>query len=490
MKRKILAGLIILTLLMIAGGWNIIHLNNNVITELKNIISLHEVEHLRKNLINQIRIVQSDLLLKDSPHARDVNTFVQHVEEMQRSSAVCSTCHYDAKGRELLYDFQAGVASYMKSLSRVYTIRASEDRLRYEKEKSFEIGQSVIGEINNLVLRLDSKIAAKINQAFENISRAKQLLSIFLYSSPFVVFGIAFSFLRNFTSSVSTLIGATRKLKEGNLQHRISEDLKDEFKELADSFNEMAVSINDNYDKMQQTERLAAAGEVAAGLVHEVKNPLAGIKVSIDVLKSELSLNPDDKEIFQRIISEINRIEALLKEFLNYARPSSPQTTLLDLDRLLETTVKNAQYSLKKAPAVGQKSKNITFKTDFDPDLPRLEADPSQLQQVFLNLVLNAIDAINDTGTIFITTGKLPNGDAQVTVSDTGSGMSELTLNKLFTPFFTTKSKGTGLGLSISRRLLEQHGGAINVVNNPDKGVSFLISLPLPGQSAEEVKVQ
>ena len=137
MKKKILAGLIVLTLLMIAGGWNITHLNNNVVTELENIISLHEVEHLRKNLLNQINIVQSDLLLKDSPHARDVNTFVQHVEEMNRTSAICATCHADEKGKELLHDFYSGIDRYTKELSRVYTIRANEARLRKEKEQAF-----------------------------------------------------------------------------------------------------------------------------------------------------------------------------------------------------------------------------------------------------------------------------------------------------------------------------------------------------------------
>ena len=255
MKKKILAGLFLLIVLMVAGGWYIIQINESVITELRNITSLHEVGHLRKNLLNEIRIVQSDLLLKDSPHARDVNTFVQHVEEMVEAASVCSTCHVDKKGKEILHDFQSGVNSYVKSLSRVYTIRASEKRLRYEREKSFEIGQDVIGELNNLVIRLDTKIGQKINQAFANISRTKQLLKVFLYLSPFVVFGLAFLFLRNYTSSVSSLINATRKLKGGELQYRIDEDLKDEFKELAGSFNEMAASIKENYGSSQLIER-------------------------------------------------------------------------------------------------------------------------------------------------------------------------------------------------------------------------------------------
>ena len=177
-------------------------------------------------------------------------------------------------------------------------------------------------------------------------------------------------FLRNYTASVAALIGATRKLKEGDLQYRIEENLKDEFQELAGSFNEMAASMKDNYEKMQQAERLAVAGEISAGLAHEVKNPLAGIKVSIDVLKNELPLEQEDKEIFLRIINEINRIELLLKELLSYARPAPPQTIALDVADVLETTIKNAQYSLKKPTGDDQPEKNIEFVRDFAPDLP------------------------------------------------------------------------------------------------------------------------
>ncbi len=478
MKKKILAGLIVLTVLMIAGGYNITHLNNNVITELQNIISLHEVEHLRKNLLNQIKIVQSDLLLKDSPHARDVDTFVLHVEEMTRTSAICSTCHLDPKGKAMLHDFYSGVDRYTKQLSRVYTIRANEERLTQEKEQTFQTGQKVIDEINNLVVRLDSKIAAKITQASTNISQAKQLLTLFLYTSPFVVFGLAFFFLRHYTSSVATLIGATRRLKEGNLDYRIDNDLRDEFQELAASFNEMADSIKDNCEKMQQAERLAVAGEISAGLAHEVKNPLAGIKVSIDVLRNELPLAQEDKEIFLRIINEINRIELLLKELLSYARPSPPQTISLDVGNVLDTTIKNAQYSLKKPTGNDQPIKNIDFVREFAPDLPRVVADPAQLQQVFLNLLINAIDGIGESGTITIRTEALA-GFVQIVISDTGTGINPENLSKIFTPFFTTKSKGTGLGLSITRRLVEQHDGTIGVVNNPEGGVSFTIRLPV-----------
>lgn len=486
MKNKILTALIVLTILMIAGGVYIMRLNQNVVHELQNIIALHEVEYLRKTLISQLRIVQSDLLLKDSPHARDITTFVEHVEEMGKTAATCSTCHKDEKGQDMLHEFYTDFNTYKKELSRVYTIRANEARLRQVKERAFGQGQHVLDEIGNLVVRLDSAIGAKVNQASGNILRAKQLLILFLFTSPFVVFGAAFIFLRHYTSAVTALTKATRKLKEGNLDYRVESGLKDEFGELALSFNQMADSIKGHYAEMQRAERLAVAGELAAGIAHEVKNPLAGIKVSIEVMQSELELAQEEREIFLQVVNEIKRIELLLKELLNYARPPRPQMVPLGVGKVVERAIQNARYSLKKPLAENLTRKKITFEYNEADEVPEIIADPDQLQQVFLNLLINAIDAIEDTGVIKITVSCSAEF-VEVEISDSGEGMSPEALEKIFTPFFTTKSKGTGLGLSICKRLIEQHSGTIEAVSNPEGGMSFVVTLPASEYNGDQL---
>jgi two-component system sensor histidine kinase AtoS len=274
------------------------------------------------------------------------------------------------------------------------------------------------------------------------------------------------------------LTKATRKIREGVMDYRIKNQLKDEFKELALSFNDMADSLKEQQFKVQQAERLAAVGELAAGLAHEVKNPLAGIKVSIEVLKSELDLAQEDKEIFLRIINEINRIESLLKNMLNYARPSKPNPETVSVHEILNNILKLSEYTLKNPSNSSNLAKDINFVKDFTPDIPEIYADPGQLQQVLLNLILNAVDSIPEKGAITIKTEKIQNETVQICISDTGKSIAPEHLDMIFNPFFTTKSKGNGLGLAICKRLIEQHNGTISVFNNPEGGATFVISLP------------
>ncbi len=233
-------------------------------------------------------------------------------------------------------------------------------------------------------------------------------------------------------------------------------------------------------EEMQRANQMILIGQMAAGLAHEIKNPLAGIKVSLEVLADDLELQPEDKELFARIINEANRMEKLIKNLLNYARPQQSQFDLVDISQLLRNSLKNAEVA-----ATAQKGLSIHFQSDFAAELPLIEADSSQMQQVFLNILLNAVDAMENDGTVTVTTRVVDEGHIQIKIADTGKGLSEMTQEKIFTPFFTTKTKGTGLGLSICKRLIEQHGGSIVVASRPDQGTSFMMTLPLKQKNRE-----
>jgi len=285
---------------------------------------------------------------------------------------------------------------------------------------------------------------------------------------------------------MAELLGATRKIQSGKLEYRIEEKLHDEFGELAESFNEMAVSLQEQYAKLQQTEQLAVVGELAAGMAHEIKNPMAGIKVSMEVLSQDSPLPQEDKEVLLRVINEIDRITAMLKGLLNYARPPKPKLISLDINQLLEGTIKSARYSLRSPKyKTTAPNKEIEFVIDLSTDLPHIVADPSQLQQVFLNLILNAVDAIYSAsqpqGVISIQTRKSSDKTLEISIADNGRGIDSKSMKNVFKPFFTTKSQGTGLGLAISKRLVEQHnGGNITVANNPGgEGVIFTLTFPI-----------
>jgi two-component system sensor histidine kinase AtoS len=234
-------------------------------------------------------------------------------------------------------------------------------------------------------------------------------------------------------------------------------------------------------EALQRTERLAVVGEIAAGLAHEIKNPLAGIKVSMEVLTRELELAKEDEEVFQRIVAEINRIETLLKDLLRYAKPPSPQFSRLDVNKIIDAAVKTAELSLR-SPAQDAKSrrtKDIQFVRDLGDHLPNTVADAAQLHQVILNLLLNAIAAIQERGSISVKTSADSGDFLEISVSDTGKGIDDKDIDKIFLPFFTTKPKGTGLGLSICKRLIEQQNGTIDADRNPEGGMVFSIKLPV-----------
>ncbi|MEW6519925.1 MAG: ATP-binding protein [Thermodesulfobacteriota bacterium] len=478
MKKKVFIALLILVFCFSGGGFYIVRSIEEVITHLENVITLHQVEFLRKDLWNKIKVVQTDLLLKDSPHALRTDPFIVHVEEMEKAARICQNCHHSEEVLQSLNHFQRQMDGYVKMLSRVYTVRANQARLAEERDAAFSMGEKTLSEVEQIVITSSEKISKRITRARNSIAETERLLYFLITAGPLLLILIAYFFLKQFTTSVDALLDATRKIQQGNLRYRVKEELPDEFQVLGSAINIMASSLTDQCQRMQQAERLAVVGELAAGLAHEVKNPLAGIKVSIEVLANELSLGQEDREVFLRIINEIHRIESLLKSLLSYARPPEPETSPLDLHQLLETSIKSVSYALINPANTARLIKDIEIVKDFSPDVPPVVADRSQLQQVFLNLLLNAIDAIPAKGTITISTRKESNHTVQIIIADTGKGMSPENLHKIFNPFFTTKPKGTGLGLAICKRLIELHNGTIHVSSAPGEGTTFYITIP------------
>ena len=238
-------------------------------------------------------------------------------------------------------------------------------------------------------------------------------------------------------------------------------------------------------EALQRAEQLKMVGELAAGLAHEIKNPLAGIKGSIQVLVETASIAEEDRSLILKAIDEIKRIDILLKSLLNFAKPPKLHLMATDVNDLLDKAV---ALSLKHPSLSPGGSKTINVLKDFDPDIQEIMADPMQLQQVFLNLMFNAIEAMPKGGAIAVKTF-LDDSDnvLRIAISDTGKGMEPQMLDQIFQPFFTTKRKGSGLGLSICQRLVDQHEGTLSVESAPGKGTVFTILLPVR-KAAEKQK--
>ena len=476
MKRKIVIALSVFFLIFLISGIYILTTIQKTTSEVDNLIRLHQIGILREHLLVQLKRAQSDLYLKNTRYARSIDTVVTHVQTMDSSLSACFSCHHADNVTKKLDDLRNRFQQYKNALSRVFTIRANRSRLEEEEDTAFKIGTELISEVDEITTMTNKKLEERTRAALKDITRTKNILYVLLAGVPLVLLGLSIVFLRGFTRPVDTLLTATRQLKAGDLDYRIK-GLQDEYGEVATSFNEMASSLKEHYLRMQWAEQVVVLGELAGGLAHEIKNPIAGIKGAMEVLSSSSSLPKGNKDIFLKVIEQIERIEVLLKSLLNFAQPPKPAFLYVDVNNVLDTTISLAE---KHPLFLSNNSRSITIVRAFDSRLPKIMADPIQLQQVFMNLLLNAADAMPGGGTL--TTQTLLEDASRflrITITDTGKGIDKSIINKIFLPFFTTKTKGTGLGLAITKRLVGQHGGSIHVANNPGGGASFTIDLPV-----------
>jgi len=223
----------------------------------------------------------------------------------------------------------------------------------------------------------------------------------------------------------------------------------------------------------KQADRHAAIGKLAAGIAHEIRNPLASMSGSIQLLKSELDLDPSHEQLMKIVLRETDRLNTLISDFLIYARPGTQQTMEADLGELLDEQLQ----VLHNDPAC----EGIEIRTQFEGGL-LCRFDAMQLRQVFWNLFLNAVQAMaGSAGTLTVWAGRSPRQPEylEVIVSDTGPGIPADLLDSIFDPFFTTKTKGTGLGLTVSYRIIQSHHGGMWVESLPGKGASFHVLLPV-----------
>jgi signal transduction histidine kinase len=339
-------------------------------------------------------------------------------------------------------------------------------------------GDDLIRKMERIINVTSANLEKQERAILKKINERKTLLFIMVTIGPFFAVGLAFFLIRGLTRPVNSLLDATRRLKSGDLDHRIS-GLYDEFGEVAASFNEMAASLKKQMLEMQRTEQLRICGEMAAGLAHEIRNPLAGMKVSIEVLLSELNIEERDKEVLSKVIEQIRNIELMMKNLINYARPVAAQPVRFNVNKILEKTL----YFIEKHPSFTSGDPRKRLIRELDETLPEIVGDPQQLQQVFLNLLLNAADAVPDGGAITVRTAHDKEAKTvSVVLRDTGKGIPAELMEKIFQPFFTTKGKGTGLGLAVSKRIVEEHGGGIAVSNNVSGGATFAITLPVKAE--------
>ena len=301
------------------------------------------------------------------------------------------------------------------------------------------------------------------------------------------------------------MVTATQGIAKGDLSHFIEVTSQDEIGLLAESFNRMTRNLEtanekliewgktlekkveertEEIKKMQasliQSEKLASLGKLAAGIAHEINNPLGGILIYSSLLLEDANKEDAEYENLEKIVKETTRCKKIVKGLLEFARPKDPEMTETNVN----DTVDNA-LGLLKSQAIFQ---NIEIRKHYS-TLSNIIADRSQLQQVFINIILNAVDAMEGSGVLTLRTyPSESDGFINVSIGDTGHGIREEDKSKLFEPFFSTKEEGigTGLGLSISYSIIQKHHGTIEVQSELGKGATFTVRLPLKRESEND----
>jgi len=302
------------------------------------------------------------------------------------------------------------------------------------------------------------------------------------------------------------MVEATQKISQGDLSHTVEVTSKDEVGYLAASFNKMTEDLRaanmelvnwgktlekkveqrtEELTKMQasliQSEKLASLGKLSAGVAHEINNPLGGILIYSHLLLEDTPKDSPHRSNLKKIIKETSRCKEIVKGLLEFARPKDPEMSPLDIN----TVVEKSLYIIEDQAMF----QNVIIERHLATDLPRIVGDGSQLQQVFMNIILNAAEAMDNNGSLTLYTG-LSSDSRQIEIqfSDTGHGIPEEDIKRLFEPFFTTKEvgKGTGLGLAISYSIIRKHRGTIEVRSQAGEGATFTVKLPIDRANDEE----
>ena len=294
--------------------------------------------------------------------------------------------------------------------------------------------------------------------------------------------GVSLIFHRFVRMPLKTISAKMAQVEEGDLTVRLQPQSEDEVGSLAASFNSMVDRLSEandelqqcHYQQMERVDRLASVGEMSAGIAHEIKNPLAAISGAISVLYDGFDKEDPRREVISKVLEQIARLDKAATDLLFFGRPGKPSFEFVDTNDLLNKTM----FFVSQHP----EAKNVHQNKEFTRHLPPVWVDAKQLQQVFFNIIINAIQAMKDGGTLLLQTDLIDDQKKQVVrvmVGDSGPGIKPEVLDKIFTPFFTTKTQGTGLGLAICRQLIEQQGGTIEIKSRVGEGSRVLINLPV-----------
>lgn len=304
----------------------------------------------------------------------------------------------------------------------------------------------------------------------DTIAEAKRTLTLYMLGIAILVTAlvalISHRIGKNITEPIKDLVGFTEQVAEGNLDDQCEVKTYDEIGDLTVAFNQMTTELKQSRDKLIQAERLATAGKMSASFAHEIRNPLSSMRMFSQMLMQKPETSDEQHQSLQYILEEIERIDTIVKGLMDFAGP-----TKLNLKQQTLAPVLQSVLILMEANLTHHQ---IELSLDLAVDLPDFQFDADKIKQAFMNVVLNAMEAMPQGGILTVATSQIDD-KVCIKVTDTGIGISEKDIEHLFEPFFTRKAKGTGLGLANVKRIVEEHGGTVEIESVPGEGTKVLL---------------
>ncbi|MFQ5964141.1 MAG: ATP-binding protein [Candidatus Scalinduaceae bacterium] len=312
-----------------------------------------------------------------------------------------------------------------------------------------------------------------VTEAFASLRKIRNLIIIVTIPMLLTVIGVSFFISTKISKPIITITDAIKRITSGELEHEISVSTNDELGQISNELGKIEFQIKESYKKLLHSERLVSVGRIAAGVAHEVNNPLSVLSGRLQLLIERCTDNTLSEE-YEKLLYLANRIEKTVDGLLYFSRQKDMDLAYVDLNTVIEDSISLIERQMY--------ANGIKIIKRYESNLPPVKISTNQIQQVFFNIVLNAFDSMVDKGNLTICTRSCDDGKkVRTTFEDTGGGIPAKDIDKIFEPFFTTKPprKGTGLGLSISYGIIRNHNGTINVESEEGKGTKFMIDLPV-----------
>jgi two-component system NtrC family sensor kinase len=449
----------------------------------------HMIGRIAENRnIEHIRLIDKKGTVVFSNIKEEIGSVIgKHADE-------CVMCHSSAS---------PDISASLNSSSRIITTRSGKEALGFTKaiynQPACSAAACHFHGTNDTVLGLlDISVSLEM---LRQKSHEYRLEFVMLTCLLLVIIGVLVTILIHYLVDipVQRLVRHSALVASGDLESRVIVSSRDELGELSESVNSMTESLGradmdlkgwaDSLEhkvaersreimrmeeQLRRQEKLAALGTLAAGVAHEINNPLTGILLYASILNSDSRLNPELLPDVEKVILETQRCAGIVKDLLEFSRESLPEKEVIALDAILNEVVTFFHHQPEFT--------GIAIRKNFGKELPQISADPGQIRQVFMNLFINAGHAMPRGGDMEITT-YLTADEKYVcaSIKDSGHGIAEDDLAKIFDPFFTTKPEGTGLGLSISYGIIENNAGRIEVQSSVGDGTTFVVMLPVSG---------